>query len=106
VVKRILELPDDVVQQYSTLAGKGEFLFLLKVAGRFEGDFLRYVPSGYEFAAFGTAPEEQVRRREMAKELGGLPAAVQTWHLEWLSDQLRREMGEGKGEAALAKTAG
>ncbi len=106
VVKRILELPDDVVQQYSTLAGKGEFLFLLKVAGQFEGDFLRYVPSGYEFAAFGTAPEEQVRRREMAKELGGLPAAVQTWHLEWLSDQLRREVGEGEGETLLANTAG
>jgi hypothetical protein len=24
----------------------------------------------------------------MAKELGSLPAAVQTWHLEWLSEQL------------------
>jgi len=85
-----------VVQQYSVLAGKGEFLFLLKVAGRFEGDFLRYVPSGYEFAAFGTAPDEQVRRREMAKELGSLPAAVQAWHLEWLSGQLGGGPGEGK----------
>lgn len=105
VVRRVLDLPQDVVEEYGTLSGKGELLFLLKVAGRFEGDFLRYVPSGYEFGAFGTSPAEQVRRREMAKELGSLPAAVRAWHIEWLSEALERsgEKAESSASRGLAK---
>lgn len=101
VLSRVFRLPEDIISRYESMPPKGEFLFLLRVEGRFEGDFLRYYPSGYEFAAFGTAPAEQVRRKEKAEALGSLPKAVRALHGEWIVAKLKEAADQAQSLGVL-----
>lgn len=88
VLREVLKLPEDLIRDYASLKPKGEILFLLRSEGYLQGDILRYVPSAYEIAAFGTQADEQVLRRQLKEELGSLAAAARYMHLKALADKL------------------
>jgi len=96
VLERLLGLPEDVTSAYARIPPKGQFLFLLRSEGGFEGDFLRYTPSGYEFGAFGTSPKEQERRARMIEDYGSIEAAVRAWHLSWLAGDMEKAIASGQ----------
>ncbi len=87
VLTEVLKLPQDLVEEYERIKPKGEILFLIRLFGRFQGEILRYEPSPYEIAAFGTQAGEQVERRDLIRELGGMDVVTRYKHMVGVLDQ-------------------